>query len=86
MVLKISDLRKQKTVIPMRQETKDLSPTVGFPNYSPGKGTSQTPKDSLSCGDGAECGDTHAARVHRADHQKGEGTIKVSEGPPQIFS
>lgn len=54
MVLKTSDIGKQKIVLPMRQETKELSPTVEFPSYSTGKGTSQTPKDFLSWGNGAE--------------------------------
>lgn len=85
MALKVSDIRKQKTLIPLRQETKTPA-TVGFPNYGPGKGTSHTPKDALSWGDGAESGDTPVARVHRTDHQKREGAIKVYKGPSPIFS
>lgn len=86
MALEVSDIRKQKTLIPMRQERKDPSPSAGFPNCSPRRGTSHTPEDALSWGDGAESGDTHVARVHRTDHQKREGTVKVYKGPSSTLS
>lgn len=47
-------IMKQRTVIPMRQKTKELSPTVGFPSYTTEKATSQIPKDSLNWGKGTE--------------------------------
>lgn len=66
----------------MRQKTKELSPTTGFLSYTTGKETSQTPKDSLKWGDGAESGETQVARVHRIENQKRESTTEVCKGSP----
>lgn len=48
MVLKIPDIRELKTVIPVSQEIREVSPMVEFPGYSTEKGNCQTPKDSRS--------------------------------------
>lgn len=60
----------------MRQETKDLSPTVGFPNYSQEREPVRLQKTPLVV-EMELSRDTHVARVHRTDRQKREGIIKV---------
>lgn len=72
MVLKAPDIRKQRTVRSMRQETTEFSPTVGFPSYSTGKGTSWTPKDSLSREDGVESlGGLQNRSSEKREHHRG---------------
>lgn len=72
MVVKAPDIRKQRMVRSMRQEIKEFSPTVSFPSYSTGMGTSWTPKDSLSWEDGIEhLGDSQNRSSEKREHHRG---------------